>query len=347
MDSIIVLSETEQRKYFEEAGNRLGLPRTSIEKDFWVCWILRELFRLPDGGERLTFKGGTSLSKGWKLIQRFSEDIDIVVDRSLLGFGGENSPEAATSPSACKKRLKRLKGTCKERVHNSLKPAMEEVCRTQLPEAMNWELLSDSGDPDEQTLLFRYPQLFAPGAAYLQPQVKIELGARSDTEPVAKISIVPYLAEVFTDLRAESEFSLRAVAPERTFWEKAMLLHEERYRPPEKPRKSRLARHYYDLACLIEKGVADQAVKATGLFERTAKHRQIYFEQTWMDYGTLREETLCLSPKDSDMAYWTKDYADMQSEMFSGDVPTFDQILAVVRDFEQRLNKAGFGAVPS
>lgn len=345
MDSIIGFPDAERRQYFEEAGNRLGLPRNSIEKDFWVCWTLRELFRLPSWGEHLTFKGGTSLSKGWKLIQRFSEDIDIVVDRGFLGFGGRNSPEAAASAKGRKSRLDALKAACRKAIQDSLRPAFSDACEARLPDKIAWALDEDATDPDGQTLLFRYPQLFSSGTGYLQPQVKIELGARSDTEPLESVTLVPYLAEVFTEIRGGTEFSVRAVAPERTFWEKAMLLHEETFRPKSKPRKARLARHYYDLWCLISAGVAAKAVANPGLFDRAAQHRQIFFRQNWVDYGTLKPGALRLCPTESDMPYWIKDYADMQGEMFFGKVPAFEQILAVVRDFEQRFNEVGFGAL--
>lgn len=338
MDSLLQLNESEQRQYLEETANRLGLPRTSIEKDFWVCWTLRELFRLPEWGGHLTFKGGTSLSKGWKLIQRFSEDIDIVIDRERLGFGGEASPEFAKSPSATKRQIKKLKGACQTLVHEVLKPGLQEAARRELPEGARWEFLADNEDPDEQTLLFLYPQLFAPGGGYSKPQVKIELGARSDTEPSLNIAIVPYVAEGFPEFRSESEFRVQAVRPVRTFWEKAMLLHEEAYRPPDKPRKGGLGRHYYDLTCLVEKGVADQAVRTAGLFERAAQHRRIYFKQSWMDYGTIKRGGLRLRPRTGDMDYWKRDYSAMRAEMFFGEVPTFEHVLAVVGRFEDEFN---------
>jgi len=342
MDNILSLTEQEQRQFFEEAGNRLGLPRTSIEKDFWVCWTLRELFRLPGWGEHLTFKGGTSLSKGWKLIQRFSEDIDIVIDRGPLGFGGENSPEAARSSKGRRNRLEGLRAACRRAVQDSIEPAFKGLCGERMPAGMSWAIGEDATDPDGQTLLFHYPQLFAPGTGYLRPQVKVELGARSDTEPAADVLLVPYLAEVFTDFKTESEFSVRAVRPERTFWEKAMLLHEETFRPLGKPRKARLARHYYDLSCLIDSGVAVQAAGTPGLFDRVAAHRQIYFRQNWVDYSTLRPGTLRLTPSEEDIPHWNEDYTTMQEDMFFGEVPSFAQVLAVVGKFEMQLNQGAF-----
>ena len=108
MQAFISMSDADRRRLCSEAEVKTGLPAASIEKDFWVCWLLRELFSLPEWGASLTFKGGTALSKGWKLIERFSEDIDIVVDREFLGFGGDASPENAPSKKQRKVRLDAL-----------------------------------------------------------------------------------------------------------------------------------------------------------------------------------------------------------------------------------------------
>lgn len=195
-------------------------------------------------------------------------------------------------------------------------------------------------DPDGQTLLFNYPGTLTGTAAYLRPVVKIEMGARSDTEPSASPMIRPYLADAFPGIFEPSEFPVHALLPERTFWEKAMLLHEETYRPAQKTRKVRLARHYYDLWCLIERGVAARATQDVDLFTRTAKHREIYFNWSWMDYRTLRRGTLRLLPLDSQLADWRRDYQAMTGEMFFGPVPTFDAIMRVIGDFERAFNSA-------
>ncbi|MCK9391269.1 MAG: nucleotidyl transferase AbiEii/AbiGii toxin family protein [Syntrophales bacterium] len=257
MDTFIKIPNNEQQLYFEQAQSRLGLPPVSIEKDFWVCWTLWKLFNLPEWGKQLVFKGGTSLSKGWGLIERFSEDIDIVINRDFLGFGGDKSPEKAPSNKQRKNRLENLKETCRSRIHSELRPAIEQCFMEALPAGIKWslEIASPEEDPDEQTLLFQYPGILSGSSTYLQPQVKIELGARSDTWPNESPFIRPYLADAFPAIFAIDKFTVQAVAPERTFWEKAMLLHEETFRSIEKPRKARLARHYYDL-CVLSKRVS-------------------------------------------------------------------------------------------
>lgn len=331
MDAFLKLSPEDQRLYCEQAQSRLNLPPASIQKDFWVCWTLRELFSLPGWGEHLAFKGGTSLSKAWKLIERFSEDIDVVIDRGFLGFGGE---------TLSGKRQKKLIKTCSECIHAELRPALEQRFKAVLPSAAKWSLAPAdvAEDKDQQTLLFQYPGVVSGTAIYLRPVVKIEMGARSDTEPSESPTLRPYLCEAFPEQLGEGAFSLKTAAARRTFWDKAMLLHEETFRPADKPRKRPLARHYYDLWCLIQKGVAEQAVADSGLFDRVAAHRQEFFDYSWMDYTTLRPGSLRLLPLPDQFTSWRGDYREMKKEMFFGDVPDFDEILRVVGDFERRFN---------
>jgi hypothetical protein len=337
MDAFLGLSADDRRAACMEAATRTRLPAVSIEKDFWVCWTLRELFALPEIGPHLTFKGGTSLSKAWQLIERFSEDIDVVIDRDFLGFGGEHSPERAPSRKKQRQWLDELKAASQARIRQSLQPALAARIAEKLRPGTEWRLDSDPDDPDAQTLLFAYPTVFGE-ATYVTPRVKIELGARSDTDPADTPEIEPYLAGAFPDLRASSRFSVRVVAARRTFWEKAMLLHEETYRPSEKRRGERMSRHYYHLFSLIRRGIADEAVADQGLFERVAAHRAVFFRYTWMDYGTLRSGTLRLLPEPAQREAWERDYAAMRDTMFFGEAPAFDEILAVVGEFERQFN---------
>jgi len=340
VDSFAELAGEERRVYFEQAAARLGLSPESVEKDFWVCWTLRLLFGLPTWGSHLTFKGGTSLSKGWRLIERFSEDIDVVIDREPLGFGGSDSPDQAPSKKQRKQRLEALKAASQKRIQEDLYPALKDALTKALsPERKaTLERASIDEDPEQQTLLFQYPAIFT--VEYLRPEVRIELGARSDTEPSDSPTIRPYLAEAFPDLLKDAAFPVRAVAPRRTFWKKAFLLHEETFRPMDKPRKRPLARHYYDVFRLIANGVADDAMADEGLFDRVAEHRQIFFGQNWVDYTTLGRGSLRLVPATDQMADWERDYKAMRGEMFFGDVPTFTEVIRTVQEFENRFNKA-------
>ncbi|HTI72517.1 MAG TPA: nucleotidyl transferase AbiEii/AbiGii toxin family protein [Candidatus Limnocylindria bacterium] len=333
MDAFISLSPLEQRLYCEQAQSTLNLPPTSIEKDFWVCWTLRELFTLQGWGEHLAFKGGTSLSKAWKLIERFSEDIDVVMEREFLGFHG---------PKLNDKQQKKLIKKCSERIQNDLRPALEARFKAFLPPTAQWSLTpaSTDEDPDQQTLLFAYPVAVG-RSTYLRPVVKIEMGARSEVEPSEIPILAPYLCDVFPEQLGDGTFSIKTVVARRTFWDKAMLLHEETYRPANKVRKRSIARHYYDLWCLIHKGVAAQAVADHDLFNRVAIHRQTFFGYSWMDYSTLRPGSLRMLPLPEQLAAWQADYREMTKEMFFGTVPSFEEILETIGQFQRQINRMG------
>ena len=338
MDGFLQLSPERRRAACVEVEARMRLPAASVEKDFWVCWTLRELFNLPNIGPRLTFKGGTSLSKAWKLIERFSEDIDVVIDRDFLGYGGDASPEAAPSRKKRSQILGALRESCQAHIRDSLAPALSaRIAQSLGPEC--WQLESDPADADGQTLLFRYPAAFD-GGGYVAPVVKIEMGARSDIDPAETPEIEPYLAQTFPDLMGDSRFPVRTLSARRTFWEKAMLLHEETYRPAEKRRGLFLSRHYYDLWCMIRQGVAEQALADQGLFERIAAHREVFFRYNWLDYKTLRRGALRLMPLRDQFPEWQRDYDAMREAMFFGATPEFIDVLMLIEKFQNKFNQA-------
>jgi hypothetical protein len=340
MDRFFQLPPERRLLAFQQVDEAMGLQAASVEKDLWVCWTLRALFTLPGIGMHLTFKGGTSLSKAWKLIERFSEDIDLVVDKAALALGGDAAPDKASSNKQRKARLEKLMAACRDWVQGPLFTSLADHLHSVLGNT-GWKLEVDPEMPDGQCLLFHYPSLFPPEAAgYVRPVVKIELGARSDDWPHSEIIIQPYVTEQFPALDPEGAFPVRVLAAERTFWEKTCLLHEETFRPAGKPRKLRMARHYYDLWCLIRAGVGDRALANMALFRRVAEHREIFFRFSWVDYSTHKPGTFRLVPPENHLANWRGDYEAMLGPMFFGDVPTFEEILEVVGDFEQRFNRA-------
>lgn len=339
MDTFLQLPLDERQLFFEQTAARRGLPASSVEKDFWVCWTLRQLFSLPDLGPHLTFKGGTSLSKVWRLIERFSEDIDVCIDRQYLGFGGDNDPERAPSKNNREKRLRALKTECQRYIKTELLASLTDEMGRRLPEN-TWMLTVDTEDAEQETLLFKYPACL-PNApiAYVRPIVKIELGGRSDAWPSENATVRPFAAEQFPQVFSSPECQVKVLAPERTFWEKAMLVHEETSRPLDRPRKPRMARHYYDLWSLISHGIAEKAAAHDGLFDRIVEHRKIFFCVSWVDYDTLRRGRLRLTPLPEHIDDWRKDYEAMRTEMFYGTPPSFDDVLTVVTQFESEFNE--------
>ena len=337
MQEFLKLSKADQKLTIEQTAARKGWVASSAEKDFWVCWTLEQLFALPELAGHLTFKGGTSLSKAWGLIDRFSEDIDLTIGRDALGFGGENSPEQAPSAKQQAKRLKALRGACGKFVRNTLLPKLSDRFVAELG-VDGGQLVLDAEDPDGQTLLFFYPTHFGvEQARYVRSIVKIEFGARSDPWPAHARPVRPVIAEVFPQVFNQPETIVQALAPERTFWEKAMLLHEETYRPADKPRRPRMARHYYDLYRLIQSGIAAKALDDKNLFEQVLAHRRVFFAQGWVEYSTLAPGTLRLLPLTHQQQGWGQDYVTMQMEMFSSPSPSFEIILATILEFEKSL----------
>ena len=249
------------------------------------------------------------------------------------------APDRAPSRKQTRKRLEALRVASQDCVNKTLLPLLAEVISQEMPAELEWHLDPDPDDPDDQTLLFAYPTAFADQVAYLRQVVKVELGARSDTEPTQEIDIHPYLEEAFPDLLPQSQCSVRAVSLERTFWEKAMLLHEETFRPPNKKRQARMARHYYDLYCLINAGIGHDASDDLELFERIAAHRQVYFRYTWVDYDTLRPGHLKLVPPDDQLANWKSDYTAMKDVMFFGEIPEFEDLIRTAREFQDEFNE--------
>ena len=343
MDAVLQLTPQDRRLACLQVEDLMRLQAASVEKDFWVCWTLRELTAAPGLTEWVTFKGGTSLSKAWKLIERFSEDIDIVVGKEVLGFGGDAAPDRAPSGKQRSKRVAALIEACRRWVQETLQPALAARIADRLASVRaetEWRLEVDPDAPDGQCLLFHYGSVFpASEAGYVRPVVKIELGARSDDWPSEVCHLEPYLTEALPQLAADAAFPVRTLVAERTFWEKAMLLHEETFRPADKQRPIRMARHYYDLWRLITRGVAERAAADPALFQRVAAHRKIFFRLSWVDYSTHRPGSLRLLPLDQQLDFWRRDYEAMRGPMFFGEAPDFDEILRVVGDFERRFNQ--------
>jgi Nucleotidyl transferase AbiEii toxin, Type IV TA system len=288
MKAFALLPAEERKIYFNETAARIGIKADYVEKDFWVCWTLQQLFGLPEIGNHLTFKGGTSLSKAYRLIQRFSEDIDITISREYLGFGGDHDPGKAPSNKKRKEWLEGLRQACRDFVKEKLQSLLGNEISQSL-EGMDDTVSMDGQDPDQQTLLFRYPGCWPESAAgYVGKVVRIEMGARSDTWPNEQVRVHSYVAEHFPQAFAISGCEIQVLAKERTFWEKLSLLHEENCRPTDKPVKSRMSRHYSDLARMIEAGVGDSALSDMSLFERVVEHRSVFFSHNWVKYDEMK-----------------------------------------------------------
>ena len=339
MDAFVKLKPEERRIFFEGTATPRNMQAQIVEKDFWVCWALKELFDLPVIGEHLIFKGGTSLSKVFKVIERFSEDIDVSIDRGFLGFGGANEPEAGASNKEKQRRIEALKTACQQKIATELLPALESAIRSKVRRAEKWSLRSDEDDPDKQTLLFDYPTSFAPEApGYLRRAVKIEMGARADHWPCETKPVMPYVAEQFPQGFREPSCDVKVLSVERTFWEKATILHAEFYRPVDKPRPERFSRHYCDAYELIQKGVSNEATKRLELLVRVAEHKSLFFRSSWARYREAAKGTLRIAPPEHREKSLREDYVKMQ-QMFFGEPPEFDRMMDTLTQWETEFNR--------
>ncbi|MBM4252782.1 MAG: nucleotidyl transferase AbiEii/AbiGii toxin family protein [Deltaproteobacteria bacterium] len=338
MDQFAQLAPDERRAYFEAAAANLGnMSAEIIQKDFWVCWTLKNLFGLDDIGAHLTFKGGTSLSKVYGIIKRFSEDIDVAIERDYLGFGDLKGPEHAAGTKERERRLQSLKVSCQDTVKGQILTAFSARCESLL-KPNSWSLAIDANDSDRQTLLFTFPNAIDTGLqAYVRPVVKIELGARSDHWPAQQASIKPYLHDAFPAALSEPSSTIRVLAAERTFWEKATILHMLHHWPATKLLPIRMSRHYCDFYMLLGSIVKDLALKDDALLTRVAEHKSVFFRAASAKYEEAKRGTLRLAPPDHRCTALRTDYAAMSS-MFFDTIPDLEVIIATISAFEQSFN---------
>lgn len=336
MNEIHLLPENERRLFFRAAADIKNMPFEIIEKDYWVVWILERLFSLERVKPYLTFKGGTSLSKAYQLIDRFSEDIDLSIEREFFGFGASNNPENASSRKKQNVIIDNLSKACSHYVQTRMLEDLKSAIAAKLGATEDWGVVSDPEDPDAQTLLFEYPGESSK-TGYIRPLVKIEMGARSEHWPVSACRIQSYAKEALKEKVHECEIWVRVLNAERTFWEKATILHQYAHLPEDKKFPPRISRHCYDFSRLLSSEIKDKALTEISLLERVAIHKSIYFASGWASYGTARKQTLKLVPPARVLKELEKDYALMEA-MFFRESPDWATIIKTIEQFEKDFN---------
>ena len=334
------MSAQDRRDVFWDAAVRLGTKPAHMEKDFWICIVLDALYnRLPEGHPRILFKGGTSLSKAFNLIRRFSEDVDIVVYREDIGFYESRDP---TQPSAISNKQRRrifeeLEAACRDYVRGELAAALTAILGERC------EILPDEKDVDQQSLLVKYPSLYPDrGDSYVLPPVKLEAGARSALQPSVTAEIAPYIADVVSSDFPLKVGNINVIQPERTYLDKLLILHGVHcgYRDENRlPRGgSRISRHYYDVAMLSTSEVGQKAVKDLALLQNVREHSQIAFRQAWKKLDEAVPGTIRLVPQEELRQVIERDYQQM-GEMMLGAPPPFDWIIGQIQLVEKQINK--------
>ncbi len=340
--SFFVLSEQDKSDVFEASASRLGTLPGYVEKDFWVCYVLNALYSgLPDRHPKLLFKGGTSLSKAFGLIERFSEDIDLVVYRDGLGFEGDGDPTIATDISNKRRSVlfRELTKACSEYILGDLKTALTRSIDEMVE---GCSVLPDEDDNSRQTLFIEYPTLYASrDVSYVSPRVKIEAGARSALDPNLTCTVSPYISDELLDWSFGVE-GIRTLAPERTYWEKLLILHGLYYGYEDEGRlpsdRDLISRHYYDVAMMTATESGRSALSNNNLLDAVREHNLIAFRQAWKQFEKAVPGSVRLMPQPELRSLIERDYRAMQG-MILGSVPDFAWIMEQLQKAESEINR--------
>ena len=309
-----------QRQAINNVALKTELPPSSIEKDWWVTQVLKALHTLPYA-EHIAFKGGTSLSKCWNLIARFSEDIDIALSREFLGFGGELS-KTQISDKLRRAACSFVRGKMQYDVKEALLALgiRQDVFSVDV-------VITPVTTVDPEVITVTYQSLYDV-SPYIKNTVKLEISGRSMVEPVEKKFINAAIDAHFPNAPfAEEPFEVNAVIPERTFLEKVFLLHEEFHK--DVVRVERMSRHVYDLAMMMdsERKIADRAVNNEELYRTVLEHRRKFIGLKGFNYDELYTDSLCIVPDNEIAERWQEDYKFMGEHMIYGPVPSFEELV--------------------
>jgi hypothetical protein len=330
---------SEQALFIRETAARRGVLPVMVEKDFWVSWILAVLFAHPEFGGQLVFKGGTSLSKVFCVIERFSEDIDLSVSPAFLSIS-EESVERADSRNKRVERMKELEAACIERVRDRFLPELERVAGEALGQptgGVKWMEFQVDGTTHSPVVIFHYPSNEPSGFDYLGRFVKVEFGSLTDQRPVGTHALRSWVAEEFPKQLEDFHCELVVLELERTFWEKATILHAEHHRDPAKPIRDRVSRHYSNMAALARYAVAERALAREDLRQRVAGWKSRFFAASWARYDLARPGTFRLAPPEFRLAELQRDYHAMR-DMFLAPPPSFENVMKTVSDLERQIN---------
>ena len=335
MNKVAQMTKRDRADLFAETAERRGLSEAVVEKDFWVCWTLKQLFAMDALRDRLLFKGGTSLSKIYHAINRFSEDIDLAVDYVALGFTGDRDPRReGLSKTKRAAILAEMMTACQQYIGSEFIAVLRERCDEILGSKEEWTLTVS--EQDANVVRFQYPSA-AQTLDYIKPQVILELGTHAEFVPRDSFTVRAFAAEEFPALFAEPDVAVTSLLAKRTFWEKATILHAEFYRPAEKALPDRYSRHYYDLAMLAQSPVRAEALADIALLDRVVRHKKAFYPSGWAKYDLARVGSLRLVPPDERRAALERDYRSM-SVMIFGNPPTFGEILGTLAMLEKEVN---------
>lgn len=321
MNNFLTLTKEQRAAVFERVGASVGLPMQAVEKDFWVTVILQAVFSLPVA-QHLIFKGGTSLSKAWGLISRFSEDIDLAVNPIALG---------AAEGDLTKKQIKKLRKASSLFVSEQLTPMLcAKINEMGMSAFLNIEAQpngeGDNTYPEPRQIYIRYQSVFEKPLTYLRPDVVLEVSARSLIEPAMPTHVSCILAD-YIPIQPACDAVVHTAIPAKTMVEKMFLLHELFSVPGHGTRAERKSRHLYDLYQMMQQDFAQEAITNDALWESIRHHREVFTSVQGVDYSGDVRQRICLLPREDIVAIWQSDYETMRSSMIHGSAPTWDELI--------------------
>ena len=335
MDAIknwLELPEEQRKRYISTIGIENGISAETVEKDWWVTLVLRALFN-SSFTENISFKGGTSLSKCWNLIERISEDIDITINREFLGFSGELT-KTQISDKLRRASCSFVRETMKEELENQM---LQLGIDSSL---FNVEVdITPITTTDPEKIKVHYHSLLPP-SNYVVNTVIVEVSGRSMSEPLEEVEINSIVSQSIPNAKfSDKSFSIKAVSPKRTFLEKAFLLHEEFAKETKDIRIDRMSRHIYDLEKLMDTQIAREALNDTELYRTIVEHRKKFIGIKGFDYDTLMPQTISFVPPSEVIPYWKDDYIRMQSTMIYGSSLPFDKLIERIKELNERFRE--------
>jgi len=330
LDKIANFPRQQRQELFQQTGANRGFHPAIAEKDFWVCWVLMKLFGSKVLTDKLVFKGGTALSKAHHLIHRFSEDIDLVLNWELLGYGagGDDPWREIPSNTQLDRLNKEFNSRAADYIADHLLPLVAELL------SICPEVRTAVSANDPQVVEIHYPAAF--GLDALRPEVKLEIGPLASWVPSARYSIRSFAAEEFPSLFAVTECEVTAITAERTFWEKATILHQQAHRPT--PMPAGYSRHYYDLYQLAQSPVVDNALSDLSMLNDVVTFKQRFYRSSWARYDLAKPGSFRLVPAKDGKKQLREDYRHMRP-MFFATPPDWKEVLQSLHELEARINR--------
>jgi len=328
-NSFFSLSPKQQLGLIKQAGEQLDMTDVIIEKDLWLCWVLEKLFELPI---QMAFKGGTSLSKAFSLIKRFSEDCDITIDY-------RNFKPTLNLKDISRAQIKKIGGQLKVQLKNYVSQIILPYLQSQVIKSFPDKLCDITLSEDGEQLRFYYPSLVNSSLGYLRDHILIEFGVRNSTEPCEKQAICSYLAKV-VDKNIRLPYAMvNTLSPIRTFWEKATLMHVECHRDRLAKTPERLSRHWYDLFMLNNSWVGQRALSSVDILMSVVEHKKAFFNANYTNYDDCINGKFRLIPSIKGQKSLSSDFLQMIDAGMFYDAPiNFNTIIKSLKTIEEAIN---------